>query len=172
MICADLQFGMMNVSESVDTSSTPQLVDRLYEEAVSLADQARAYFGTHAKDDRRQLDPMDRLTYTSESLRISTRLMHVISWLMVRKAVASGEISEQDALKPKHRLGDRELCKTSNIKDLRRLPPMVSSLSLRSQAIFSRAMHMEDDVLRRAEEGDDLSNPVGAMMEKLQSSMN
>jgi regulator of CtrA degradation len=160
------------VSEFGPKNSSPQIVERLYEEAVSLADQARAYFGTHAKEDRRQLDPIDRLTYTSESLRISTRLMHVISWLMVRKSVAAGEITEKEALKPKHRLGDRELCKTSNIRDLRRLPPMVSSLSLRSQAIFARAMHMEDHVLQRAEVGEeDLANPVGAMMQRLHASI-
>lgn len=149
----------------------PHLVDRLYDEAVSLADQARAYFGTYAKEDRKQLDAIDRLTYTGESLRISTRLMHVISWLMIRKAVANGELTESEALLPQHRLGDRELCKTSNIRELRRLPPMVSSLSLRSQAIFNRAMHMEDHLLKLSEDGEGLSNPVGAMMAKLQANI-
>ena len=50
--------------DSEHQMAQPHLVDRLYDEAVSLADQARAYFGTYAKEDRKQLDAIDRLTYT------------------------------------------------------------------------------------------------------------
>ncbi|RME99799.1 MAG: DUF1465 family protein, partial [Alphaproteobacteria bacterium] len=76
--------------------TNPVLVDRLYKEAINLADEARTYFAVHSKVDRKRLNPMERVMYTCESLRISTRLMHVISWLMVRKAVANGELTEAE----------------------------------------------------------------------------
>ncbi|GAB4139807.1 MAG: hypothetical protein Tsb0016_06640 [Sphingomonadales bacterium] len=150
------------------TTSRPGLVDRLYQEAVGLADEARTYFGMHAKLDRQRLAPIDRVLYTCESLRISTRLMHVISWLMVRKAVAAGEISAADGLRPERRLGDQELCQMTERDALRRMPPMVASLSYRSQAVFDRAWRMEQDLLAAEQRGE---GDIGAraLIDRLES---
>lgn len=157
------------MDKTEDANIGPQMVNRLYDEAVDLADEARSYFGLNSKGDRTGLDPMDRLLYTSESLRISTRLMHVISWLLVRKAVACGEITEAEGMEPERRLGDRDLCRASDLRDLRRLPPMVASLALRSQALYDRAARMEDSLLRRIDGDAGLENPVAKMLNRIQS---
>ena len=67
---------------------TPKLVDGLYIEAMVLADEARSYFDTLGRDDRLSLDPIDRVGFSCESLKVTTRLMHVIAWLLTQRAVA------------------------------------------------------------------------------------
>jgi regulator of CtrA degradation len=85
---------------------TPKLVDSLYVEAMVLADEARSYFDGPADADREGLAPMARVGFACESLRVTTRLMHIIAWLLTQKAVAAGEISSAEAREPDRRLGE------------------------------------------------------------------
>jgi len=85
---------------------TPKLVDSLYVDAMRLADEARAYFDKHGRDDRMALDPLIRVGFSCESLKVTTRLMHVIAWLLNQRAVEAGELSSADVAKPERRLGE------------------------------------------------------------------
>jgi regulator of CtrA degradation len=81
-----------------------KLIDSLYVEAMLLADEARSYFEMNGRTDREALPPLERVGFSCESLRVTTRLMHVIAWLLTRRAVASGEIDADRALAPERRL--------------------------------------------------------------------
>ncbi len=83
-----------------------RLVDALYSEAMVLADEARTYFDEAGRAEREALDPLIRVSFSCESLKVTTRLMHVIAWLLTQRAVQSGELQPRDALDPSRRLGD------------------------------------------------------------------
>ena len=74
---------------------TPKLLDALYTEAMLLADEARSYF------DRDQMSgnvsPEISVAFSCESLKVTTRLMHSIAWLLNQKAYRAGELSQADA---------------------------------------------------------------------------
>ena len=93
-------------AEDAQVPLTPKLVASLYTEAMLLADEARSYFERQGRDDRDGLDPIVRVSFSCESLKVTTRLMHVIAWLLTQRAVDSGELSPRDALDPARRLGD------------------------------------------------------------------
>ena len=84
----------MDIRESL---LTPKLIDALYTEAMVLADEARSYFesGRFHEDS----DPDDRLavSFSCESLKVTTRLMHCIAWLLNQKALHSGELTAGEA---------------------------------------------------------------------------
>jgi regulator of CtrA degradation len=84
---------------------TARLVDSLYTEAMVLADEARSYFDEIGRAERDGLSPIERVAFSCESLKVTTRLMHVIAWLLTRKALAAGEIPEKDAAQDSRRLG-------------------------------------------------------------------
>ncbi|MBV7255682.1 DUF1465 family protein [Pacificimonas sp. WHA3] len=88
-----------------DTQLTDKLIAGLYTEAMVLADEARAYFDQEGKLDREALGPIDRVQFSCESLRVTTRLMHTVSWLLNRKAVAAGELTKEQASTDERRLG-------------------------------------------------------------------
>jgi len=76
-----------------------RLIDQLYVEAMVLADEARTYFDEDGRAERESLSPIERVGFSCESLKVTTRLMHVI-------AVAAGELRPSEALDPSRRLGD------------------------------------------------------------------
>jgi regulator of CtrA degradation len=82
-----------------------RLAESLHVEAMVLADEARAYFDEVGRSERDALQPASRVTFSCESLKVTTRLMHIIAWLVTRRAVDTGEIVEQDARSPARRLG-------------------------------------------------------------------
>jgi regulator of CtrA degradation len=83
-----------------------RLIDALYSEAMLLADEARTYFDEAGRVEREALDPLIRVSFSCESLKVTTRLMHVIAWLLTQRAVQAGELRPRDALDPSRRLGD------------------------------------------------------------------
>ena len=83
-----------------------RLIDSLYVESMLLADEARGYFDDAGRSDRDTLDALTRVVFSCESMKVTTRLMHVIAWLLTQRAVSSGELRAKDALDPSRRLGD------------------------------------------------------------------
>jgi len=83
-----------------------RLIDQLYVEAMVLADEARTYFDEDGRAERESLSPVERVGFSCESLKVTTRLMHVIAWLLTQRAVAAGELRPNEALDPSRRLGD------------------------------------------------------------------
>lgn len=73
---------------------TPKLIDALYVEAMILADEARSYFDRDPVAGG--LSPAASVAFSCESLKVTTRLMHSIAWLLNQKAVRAGEISAAD----------------------------------------------------------------------------
>ena len=84
---------------------TPRLIDSLYTEAMLLADEARAYFDEAGRDERQTLEPFARVGFACESLKVTTRIMHIVAWLLTQRAVESGEIKAADGRRPERRLG-------------------------------------------------------------------
>ncbi len=82
------------------------LIDSLYTESMLLADEARAYFDVVGREQRDMLGAMDRVVFSCESLKVTTRLMHSIAWLLTQRAVAAGEIAPVEARHPSRRLGE------------------------------------------------------------------
>ncbi|WP_010163596.1 MULTISPECIES: DUF1465 family protein [unclassified Sphingomonas] len=88
-----------------DSRMHRRVIDTLYLDAMILADEARSYFDEGGRADRDSLDPMARVSFSCESLKVTTRLMHVIAWLLTQRAVDSGEMEPREALDPSRRLG-------------------------------------------------------------------
>ncbi|HYZ48458.1 MAG TPA: DUF1465 family protein [Sphingomonas sp.] len=117
---------------------TARLVDSLYTEAMLLADEARGYFDEIGLADRESLSPFERVSYSCESLKVTTRLMHVIAWLLTRKAVAAGEIPEIDENGESRRLG----AATESEADV------VAQLPVKAREIVEASIDLYDRVAR------------------------
>ena len=58
-----------------------------------LADEARSYFDDAGRDDRATLEPFARVGFACESLKVTTRIMHIVAWLLTQRAIEIGEKS-------------------------------------------------------------------------------
>jgi regulator of CtrA degradation len=82
-----------------------RLRDALYAETMLLADEARGYFDDELRRETGPLDPLARVQVSCESLKVTTRLLHAVAWLLTWRAVDAGEIGPAEARSPSRRLG-------------------------------------------------------------------
>jgi len=68
------------------------LLAALYTDAMVLADDTRAYIGDLSEHDDAMADPFARVLLACEQLRMTTRLMTVLAWLLAWRAVDAGEM--------------------------------------------------------------------------------
>jgi regulator of CtrA degradation len=120
---------------------TSKLVASLYTEAMLLADEARSYFDSNGRADRDRLDPIDRVGFSCESLKVTTRLMHVIAWLLTQRAVEAGELSASQARRPARRLGEAP---DSDSTLLPKLPSAAANLVHASRDLYARVKRLDE----------------------------
>jgi regulator of CtrA degradation len=122
-----------------------RLVDSLYVEAMLLADEARGYFDAAGRADRDVLPPVLRVGFSCESLRVTTRLMHVIAWLLARRALASGEITEEQASAPERRLGH---VPESDPDAVEALPRPAQQIIVATEDLYARVLRLDSGIRR------------------------
>ncbi len=128
------------IARSSEIPIARRLVDSLYLEAMVLSDEARAYFDRYSSDDRAQLAPVLRVAFSCESLKVTTRLMHVIAWLLTRRAVESGEMEADQALTPNYRLGQAVATDRMLIE---KLPDEARALIFASCDLYERVSRLD-----------------------------
>ena len=138
-----------------------KLVDSLYVEAMLLADEARSYFDANGCAERDALPPMQRVGFSCESLRVTTRLMHVIAWLLTQRAVFAGEISAERAGAPERRLGRAQ----GNDPDMvSSLPETARQMIEATSDLYARVARLDAGMNRRAP----TANPAQGLMRRLE----
>lgn len=114
-----------------------RVIDGLHSEALLLSDEARAYFDAVAAAPPVELDPLQRVRLSCESLRITTRLMHVLAWLLNQRAINEGELSEMSDAR---RLGDAS---SSDAEALTGLPEEAKALAAASMELHARIARLD-----------------------------
>jgi regulator of CtrA degradation len=155
-------------SDSTSNQMIKKLVDSLYVEAMVLTDEARAYFDEISKGDRSLLEPVLRVSFSCESLKVTTRLMHIIAWLLAyRTKHEDGFSSGEQYILPMEtpfRLG-RPVDSDPDVID--RLPVQARSIILSSVDLYMRVQRMDQDLKRPAAE----SSPARQLLHRLQSAL-
>ncbi|TNE33118.1 MAG: DUF1465 family protein [Alphaproteobacteria bacterium] len=75
------------------------IIESLYTEALVLADEVRAVFALGVNEMPRTATNELRLALSSEGLKATTRMMHVLAWLLNQRAYFSGELTENQLRK-------------------------------------------------------------------------
>ena len=140
-----------------------RLTDSLYLEAMLLADETRAYFDEVGRAERDLLEPSARVGFSCESLKVTTRLMHVIAWLLNRRALEAGELAPSEIMQPSRRLGDAP---ASDDDFLQALPPRAQSLIAASEDLHRRAARLD-----AAQDAVLVGSPARSMLERLENSL-
>ena len=143
---------------------TPKLVDSLYVEAMVLADEARSYFDSAARDDRMELDPVDRVGFSCESLKVTTRLMHIIAWLLTQRAVVAGELTRAQAGESERRLGPAPV---SDEPLLPRLPAAAVELIRATEELYERVGRLDEGSFGEAP----AASPARSLLSRLERSL-
>jgi regulator of CtrA degradation len=152
------------MDEDSSLTLTPKLVGALYTEAMVLADEARSYFDQSGREERDALDPFARVGFSCEALKVTTRLMHVIAWLLTQRAVEAGEIDRGGAADPARRLGEEP---ESDEALLPRLPETARALVDASRDLFDRVRRLDE----RSFASDAAPSPARSLLSRLERSL-
>jgi regulator of CtrA degradation len=133
-----------------DGVATITFFDRTYDEAFTLLVEARNYLTEAQHRVPAALPPQDRLVASCETMRLTSRLVQVMAWLLVQKAVHAGEIEDTDVDDPKRRLGGHEICAEPGPWDVSGLPKGLRGLLDRSLALYNRVARLDEMVHIRA----------------------
>ena len=140
---------------------TSRLIDSLYTEAMVLADEARSYFDDAGREDRASLDPFARVGFACESLKVTTRIMHIVAWLLTQRAIESGEIPMLEGRRPERRLGHAQ---DSDPAVVEQLPQAAKRLINSSADLYARVKRIDEGGL----EDEPAQSPARALMGRLE----
>ncbi len=77
---------------------------QLYREGMDLVEETAEYLDRAGRLESKRLAPQASIAYTSESIKLTTRLTQLASWLLVRRAIAIGEITACEAHTHRHKV--------------------------------------------------------------------
>ena len=115
----------------------------LFREGMTLVEEAAAYLDGPGRAESRDLARAAALAYATESMRLTTRLMQVASWLLLQRAVNEGELTRTQALTERHRVKLSRQDRRLRPRGVRALPPTFRGLSRRSLRLQERVIHLD-----------------------------
>jgi regulator of CtrA degradation len=144
--------------------------EKTFKEGMSLVEETANYLDGEGRIDARMLDRTGAIAYATESMRLTTRLMQMASWLLLQRAIASREMSIEEALKEKHRINLAEIGKGHDLKGAEQLPEGLKELSERSLRLLVRVKTLDSMLNRTAVNNDENTNlsPINAQLNQLE----
>ena len=135
----------------------------LFKEGMSLVEDTAAYLDGAGRQAARMLPRVDSLAYSSESMRLTTRLMQIASWLLLQRAVNEGEMTLTQASKEKHkvRLARQELA--TSRESFERLPVELRELTLHSLRLQERILHLDQLIYSGESTAPPLTSVTGSV---------
>ena len=159
-LAKDLTIGTMNRT----TSLSQPIIEALYAEALVLADEVRAVFAQGTMEPEpgltRTEDAMTRLALSTEGLKTTTRMMHVLAWLLNQRAFFSGELSAKQVrvhgALPADRAADKD--------QLARLEPETRDLIAETERLHRRIARLDTAWRQNFDMG---ASPARAFQERI-----
>lgn len=139
----------------------------IFKEGMGLVEETANYLDGPGRQDARLLDRTGAIAYATESMRLTTRLMQLASWLLLQRAVSAGEISLEDASKEKHRIHLSEIGAGHALTGFDQIPAALKDLVDRSLRLHERIQKLDEMLSAKARLTTPQPNPVSHQMDRL-----
>jgi regulator of CtrA degradation len=139
----------------------------LFRDGMALVEETAAYLDGDGRSDAKGLPRAAALTYASESMRLTTRLMQIASWLLLQRAVNEGEMTQAEALSDKKRTCVAWQDTTSD--DAAALPAALQTLIDSSLRLQERLVHLDTLISDGEPALMPLPNPLESQMSLLRA---
>ncbi|MBD3730676.1 MAG: DUF1465 family protein [Sphingomonadales bacterium] len=116
------------------------IIEALYCEALVLADEVRSAFDLSPPRSEGAAQDLLRVALSTEGLKTTTRMMHVLAWLLNHRAFFAGELSEFQLRRHSTLPVDRP----SDPDNLARLEPATCDLIAETEALHARIARLDD----------------------------
>jgi regulator of CtrA degradation len=147
--------------------ASSQMFSTFFREGMALVEETAAYLDGPGRYDAKRLDRTAGLAYATESMRLTTRLMQLASWLLLHRAVNEGEMSLAQANKEKRKV---KLASGSPIDEvtLKTLPSRLRDLIVRSNRLQEKVRRL-DATIHAPPAPDSVTSPVSSQITQLRA---
>ncbi|MCR5874269.1 DUF1465 family protein [Phenylobacterium sp. J426] len=139
-----------------------ELFERTFQEGMELVEETAAYLDGSGRQESKLLSRNAALAYASESMRLTTRLMQVASWLLVQRAVREGDMPPTAACEDRYRLAEEQAREVH--EGAEDLPAPLLILLDRAERLYERVRHLDR---RMYVESADAPAPANAVLNHL-----
>jgi len=140
-----------------------QVFSTLFRDGMALVEETASYLDGAGRQESKRLERSVALAYATESMRLTTRLMQLASWLLLHRAVNEGEMSLDQANKEKIKVklsgsepGDEDT--------MQRLPERLRDLIERSRALQGKVRRLDATIHAAQEEPRPNDHPLESQL--------
>jgi len=132
----------------------------LFRDGMALVEETATYLDGPGRAESKNLPRAGALAYATESMRLTTRLMQLASWLLLHRAVKEGEMSLAQANKEKTKV-KLAVADHHDLSNIELLPETLRALIVRSQALQMKVRRL-DATIHNQSDGEQRApvNPV------------
>lgn len=141
--------------------------DRLYAEGMDLVDEASNYLDHAGRAAARKMEAEVATLYASESMRLTTRLMQLASWLLLQRAANTGEMTPEQVSEEKGKVRLQGFAANFGEPNWSELPAAFRDLVERSLVLQRRVAYLEREVERSDDEIEASENSVANQVDEL-----
>ncbi len=146
-------------------TASPQFA-KLYREGMDLVEEVAEYLDRDGRMESKRLTPPTSLAYTAESIKLTTRLTQLASWLLVRRAIAAGEISAAEAHTHRHRV-TLTLQSGARAEGFEDLPSTFKHLIEESHRLYDRILRLDRILNDACAATEESACPISPQIDKI-----
>ncbi len=140
--------------------ASSQVFSDLFRDGMGLVEETATYLDGPGRQQSKRLERAAALAYATESMRLTTQLMQLASWLLLHRAVKEGEMSLAQAGKEKSKV-KLATADTHDPHNIELLPDTLRDLIERSQKLYVKVRRLDATIYNQgAVERPAMGNPV------------
>jgi regulator of CtrA degradation len=143
----------------------------LFRDGMTLVEETAAYLDGDGRIAAKDLGRPGSIVYATESMRLTTRLMQLASWLLLHRSVNEGDMTIDQAAQEKRKIKLDQLATNMNGPGWDQLPDAFKALVARSLNLQKRVERIDAALFEQAEEIQGETNPVGEQIEALSAAL-
>ncbi|ERF80245.1 DUF1465 family protein [Bradyrhizobium viridifuturi] len=140
----------------------------LFREGMDLVEQTAAYLDGDGRAEAKALERSVSLTYATESMRLTTRLMQLASWLLLHRAVKEGEMTLTQANREKTKV-KLSAADPGPADMVTKLPEQLQQLIARSMDLQARVRRLDTTIHAPAPDRSSIGNPLVPQLNRLKA---
>jgi regulator of CtrA degradation len=140
----------------------------LFREGMDLVEETAAYLDGDGRAEAKALERSVSLIYATESMRLTTRLMQLASWLLLHRAVKEGEMTLTQANREKTKV--KLSAADPGPEDIiAKLPRQLQDLIARSMSLQSKVRRLDISIHAPSTERAPIGNPLVPQLNRLKA---
>ena len=152
--------GAVTIRFAEKFTHSPQFM-AVFHEGMNLVEETATYLDGDGRTESRLLTRMGSLAYATESMRLTTRLMQIASWLLLHRAVNEGELTVDEARAEKHKVKLSTATSSRAGGDAHEeLPARLKDMIARSMRLYHRIISLDAMMYAKQAPAENRDNAV------------